>query len=281
MSQPTHPSPRRLPRRLPACCALATILGAFAPAQDAASKAAAEIETKVVDYQDDGTALQGYMAWPKGKQHSPGVMVVHEWKGHGDYARRRAEMLAQLGYAAFACDMYGKGVFAKDHQEAGQLAGVYLQDRSKMRARAAAGLDVLRNHPAADKERLAVIGYCFGGTTALECARAGAPGVRGVASFHGNLSAPQPAEAGALQARILVFHGADDAGVGKGIPAFEDEMRKANADWQFVAFGGAVHSFTVREAGADKSKGMAYDAKADARSWAMLGLFLAECFAGT
>jgi dienelactone hydrolase len=208
-------------------------------------------------------------------------MVVHEWKGHGDYARHRAEMLARLGYAAFACDMYGKGVFAKDHDEAGKLAGVFFQDRAKMRARAAAGLDVLRKHEAADKDRLAVIGYCFGGTTALECARAGSAGVRGVASFHGNLTAPQPAEAGAVKARVIVFHGADDAMVAKAVPAFEDEMRKAKADWQFVSFGGAVHSFTVKEAGDDKSKGMAYDEKADARSWAMLEAFLKECTAGS
>jgi dienelactone hydrolase len=122
------------------------------------------------------------------------------------------------------------------------------------------------------------MGYCFGGTTSLECARAGMAGVRGVASFHGNLATPEPAQAATLKAKIAVYHGADDAGVAKGIPAFEAEMRAAKADWQFVSYGGAVHSFTVKEAGDDPSRGAAYDAKADRRSWEALKLFLAEIF---
>jgi dienelactone hydrolase len=243
--------------------------------------AATELRTEVIDYRDGDVALQGYLAVPAHAGRTghplPAVMVVHEWRGHGEYVRHRAEMLARLGYVAFAADMYGKGVYAKDHTEAAALAGVYFQDRSKMRSRAAAGLAVLRAHQAVDPTRLAVMGYCFGGTAALECARAGFPGVLGVASFHGNLTTPQPAEAGTLQARVVVFHGADDQGVAKGLAGFEAEMRAAKADWQLVSFGGAVHSFTVPEAGADVSRGMAYDAKADARSWAMLQMFLFEC----
>lgn len=255
------------------------LLSAVSPAPLEAPPRRGEIKTEVVDYADGDVALQGYLAWdPSYSSRRPGVMVVHEWKGHGDYARRRAEELAKLGYVAFACDMYGKGVFAKDHEEAGKLAGVYFKDRAKMRARAAAGLDVLRKRPFVDAERLAVMGYCFGGTTSLECARAGFAGVRGVASFHGNLATPEPAQAATLKAKIAVFHGADDAGVAKGIPAFEAEMRAAKADWQFVSYGGAVHSFTVKEAGDDPSRGAAYDAKADRRSWAALKLFLAEIF---
>ncbi|MBK8100719.1 MAG: dienelactone hydrolase family protein [Planctomycetes bacterium] len=255
------------------------LLSLFAslPAQDAG--AAPAIVTEVIDYRDGDTALQGYLAVPVNAKAAPAIMVVHEWKGHGDYARHRAEMLARAGYVALACDMYGKGVFAKDHDEAGKLAGVFFQDRSKMRTRAAAGLDVLRARPEVDKDRLFVMGYCFGGTTSLECARAGMPGVRGVASFHGNLTSPQPAAAGAVAAKVIVFHGADDAWVNPGLPGFEKEMREAKADWQLVSFGGAVHSFTVKEAGNDKSQGMAYDAKADARSWSMLLAFLAECLA--
>jgi dienelactone hydrolase len=246
----------------------------------AAAPAPRDIKTETVEYRDGDVVLEGYLAYdPAVSAKRPGVMVVHEWKGHGPYARRRAEMLAREGYVAFACDMYGKGVFAKDHEEAAALAGVYFKDRSKMRARAAAGLAVLKNKPFVDAERLAVMGYCFGGTTSLECARAGFGGVRGVASFHGNLSAPEPASAQTLKAKIAVFHGADDAGVAKGIPAFEAEMRAAKADWQFTSYGGAVHSFTVPEAGNDPAKGAAYDEKADRRSWAALLLFLKECFA--
>lgn len=241
-------------------------------AQDAARPSEREIKTEVVDYQDGDVALQGYLAWdPSLPSPRPGVMVVHEWKGHGDYVRRRAEMLAKLGYVAFACDMYGKGVFAKDHEEAGKLAGVFASDRAKMRARASAGLDVLRKRPIVDAKRLVVMGYCFGGTTSLECARAGFEGVRGVASFHGNLSAPVKADAATLKSKIAVFHGADDAGVAKGLAAFEAEMRAAKADWFLVSFGNAVHGFTVLEA-------PAYDANADRRSWEMLRSFLTECF---
>lgn len=254
-------------------CAFSTVLPQDPPTKER------EIKTEVVAYRDGDVQLEGYLAYdPSVSATRPGIMVVHEWKGHGAYARRRAEMLAREGYVAFACDMYGKGVFAKDHEEAGALAGVFFKDRSKMRARAQAGLDVLRARPFVDKTKLAVIGYCFGGTTSLECARAGFAGVCGVASFHGNLSAPEPASAATLKAKIVVFHGADDAGVAKGIPAFEAEMRAAKADWQFVSYGGAVHSFTVPEAGDDPSKGAAYDAKADRRSFAALKAFLAECF---
>jgi dienelactone hydrolase len=247
------------------------LLGAAAPRR--------EIKTEVVEYKDGDVVLEGFLAWdPAASGRRPGVMVVHEWKGHGPYSRMRAEMVARLGYVAFACDMYGKGVFAKDHEEAGKLAGALSGDRAKMRARANAGLEVLRKRAEADPSKLAVMGYCFGGTTSLECARAGLDGVRGVASFHGNLGAPEPASAATLKAKVIVFHGAEDKGVNAGVAKFQDEMRAAKADWQFVSFGGAVHSFTVKEAGDDPAKGSAYDAKADRRSWKMLENFLAEVF---
>jgi dienelactone hydrolase len=238
----------------------------------------AKIVSKAVPYKHGDVQLEGWVYYDdaaKGKR--PGVLVVHEWYGLGDYAKRRAEMLAKLGYVAFAADMYGKGVYAKTHEEAGKLAGAVRGDRTLMRGRAMAAVDQLKAQPGVDAARLAAIGYCFGGTTVLELGRMGAP-LKGVASFHGSLDTPLPAQKGAVKAKVLVLHGADDKHVGPQVPAFEDEMRQAGADWQLVAYGGAVHSFTVKEAGDDPSKGMAYHADADRRSWKALLDFFQELF---
>ena len=250
---------------------------AFLAAALLAAPAGAKLRTKVVEYKDGETVLQGYAAWDDGfKDQRPGILVAHEWWGHGPYARRRAEMLARQGYTAFALDMYGKGVYATDHEQAGKLAGAFFNDRAAMRRRAMLGLDELKKLPYVDAKNLAAIGYCFGGTTVLELARMGAD-LKGVASFHGNLSTPTPAIE-KPKAKIAVFQGADDTMTMPAVPAFEDEMRKAGADWQFTAYGGAVHSFTVAEAGNDNSKGMAYNKEADERSWKALQDFFAEIF---
>lgn len=242
-----------------------------------AAPAAAKIRTKVVEYKDGDVVLEGYAAWEDGFMETrPGVLVVHEWWGHGPYARRRAEMLAKQGYTAFALDMYGKGVLAKDHETAGKLAGAFFGDRSAMRKRALAGLEELKKLPYVDKSKLAAIGYCFGGTTVLELARMGAD-LKGVASFHGNLSTPSPVQE-KPKARVVVFQGAEDKMTAGAIPAFQEEMDKAGADWQMTTYGGAVHSFTVPEAGDDPSKGMAYDKAADERSWRALLTFFGELF---
>jgi len=173
--------------------------------------------------------------------------------------------------------MYGKGVRAKDHQEAAKLSGLFFKDRKLMRSRAKAGLDVLRKHDRCDPNRIAAIGYCFGGTTVLEMARAGLD-LRGVASFHGGLGTPSPADAKTLQAKIMVFHGGEDGFTEPDLPKLRVEMKKAKADWQVVIFGGAVHSFTVMHAGNDPTRGIAYNENADRRSWEMLRDFLRECF---
>ncbi|MEQ1918367.1 MAG: dienelactone hydrolase family protein [Elusimicrobiota bacterium] len=244
----------------------------------AALPASALIKTKVVEYKDGDVVLQGYAAWEDGfKDSRPGVLVVHEWRGHGPYARKRAEQLAKLGFTAFAVDMYGKGVYAKDHEEAGKLAGVFFADRALMRRRALAGLEQLRKLPFVEQDKLGAIGYCFGGTTVLELARAGTA-LKGVVSFHGNLATPVPATE-TPKASILVLHGADDNFVNPGVPGFLEEMRKSKADWQFVQYGGAVHSFTVVEAGTDTAKGMAYNKEADRRSWDAMHSFFDELFA--
>jgi len=242
-----------------------------------ASVTRAEVRTEVVDYRQGDAVLEGYMAYDdsvKGKR--PGVLVAHEWMGHNAYVRRRAEMLARLGYVSFALDMYGKGVLAKDAKEAAALAGIYKKDRKLMRARASAGLDVLRKHPLVDPSRIAAIGYCFGGTTVLELARSGAD-LQAVVSFHGGLDTPTPEDAKNIRGKVLAMQGADDPFVPLAqVAAFEEEMRKGGVDWQFITYGGAVHSFTNPDAGNDNSKGAAYNEKADRRSWEAMKLFFAE-----
>jgi dienelactone hydrolase len=203
---------------------------------------------------------------------------VHEWTGLNAYAKRRAKQLAELGYIAFAVDMYGKGIRATDHEEAAKLSGVYRSDRQLMRRRILAGLEELKRHPLTDGTRLAAIGYCFGGMTVLELARSGAD-VVGVVSFHGGLSTPHPADAAQIKGQVLVLHGADDTFVTpEEVAAFESDMRQAGVRYRLITYPGAVHSFTVPEAGDDPSTGMAYNAEADTRSWEEMRAFLRDVF---
>lgn len=235
------------------------------------------LEEKEIEYRHGDILLRGFLAWNgavEGKR--PGLLVTHEWRGHNEYVRKRARDLAKLGYVVFALDMYGKGVYAADHKEAAERAGAFKKDRSLMRGRAKAGYDILLQQPQCDALKVVALGYCFGGTTSLELARSGAR-LAGVASFHGDLSTPNPADAASIKGKVLVFHGAEDPHYKDDhVIAFMNEMRGAKVDYQVVFLGGAVHSFTVPEAGNDPSKGSAYDAKADARSWRMLLDFLKE-----
>ncbi len=244
-----------------------------------ATMAQGEIMTKSVDYQDGGTQLEGFLAWDNSIDGPrPGVLVVHEWTGLNDYAKMRCRMLAELGYVAFAVDMYGKGIRPQTTEEAAKQAGIYRSDRQLMRRRVNAGLDVLVNNDLCDPKRVAAIGYCFGGGTALELARSGA-NIAGVVSFHGNLDTPDPNDAKNIKCKILVCHGADDPHVTwDQVLAFVDEMRAAKVDYQFIAYSGAVHSFTNPASGDDPSQGVAYNAEADHRSWAHMKLFFDEIF---
>jgi len=238
-----------------------------------------QIETQSVEYKHGDVVLQGYLAYPAditGKR--PGVLVVHEWWGHNEYARNRAEQLAELGYVAFALDMYGKGITTDDPQKAGELAGQFYQDRQLMRDRASAGLEILKKQKYTDNNKLAVIGFCFGGTTALELARGGAE-IQGCVSFHGGLNTPNTEDGKNIKASILVLHGADDPYVKtEEVLAFQDEMRQAGVDWQMNYFSGAVHAFTNPAAGSDNSTGAAYNAKAAKRSWKAMREFFNEIF---
>lgn len=241
--------------------------------------ARAAVRKETVEYRQGDTVLEGYLAFDDARKGPrPGVLIVHEWKGLNDYARKRAEQLAELGYVAFAADIYGKGVRPKDNEEAAATAGKYKSDRKLMRARARAGLDVLAANPKVDPAKLAAIGYCFGGTTVLELARSGAP-LAGTVSFHGHLDTPHPNDARSIKGKVLILHGADDPTVPpKQIADFQEEMRRAGVDWRMTSYGGAVHGFTVPSAGNDPSKGVAYDKKADERSFEEMKDFLREIF---
>jgi dienelactone hydrolase len=239
----------------------------------------AELVRENVEYKQGDLTLKGYFVYDEAMiGQRPGVLVVHEWWGLNDYAKRRADELAQLGYLALACDIYGNGKTASTPEEARALVMPFYTDRALLRARVRAGFDELRRSLQCDTTRVAAIGYCFGGMSVLELARSGAP-LAGVVSFHGGLSTPHPEDAKNIRGKVLALHGGDDPNVKpEEVTAFEDEMRKAGVDWQLIVYGGAVHSFTNPASGNDPSKGVAYNEKADHRSWEAMKAFLAEIF---
>ncbi|NNG12627.1 MAG: dienelactone hydrolase family protein [Halobacteria archaeon] len=233
-----------------------------------------------VSYQAGDTTLKGYIAYDAAVEgRRPGILVVHEWWGHNDYARKRAERLAALGYTALAVDMYGEGKTADHPDDAGKFAGAIRQNLPLMQSRFEAAREFLTRHPTVDPESNAAIGYCFGGGVVLEMARQGLD-LDAVVSFHGSLGGGTRAEAGKVKARILVANGADDPFVSaEQISAFKAEMDAAGADYTFINYPGARHSFTNPDAdrfGESFDLPLAYDAAADADSWrAMLELFAA------
>jgi dienelactone hydrolase len=239
----------------------------------------AQVKLDPVEYKQGDATLEGYIAYDASIQAPrPGVVIVHDRMGVGDYVKMRAEQIVKLGYVAFVADIFGKGVRPKDAQEASQLTGKFRADRALLRARASAAVKELKEHKLVDGTRVAAIGYCFGGGTVLELARSGED-IAGFVSFHGNLDTPNPDDATNIKGKVLVMHGADDPFVqAKDVQAFQAEMRKAKVDWQFVAYGGAVHAFTQKGAGNDPSKGAAYNERADVRSFEELVRFLHEVF---
>lgn len=240
----------------------------------------AEIRTEVVEYSDGDVTLEGFVAWDTERTaaSAPGVLVVHQWMGLTDYEKLRCRQLAELGYTAFALDIYGKGIRPGTPQEAAKQAGIYKTDRKLYRRRLNLGLSQLKSRPGVSPNQLGAVGYCFGGTGVLELARSGAQ-VSGVVSFHGGLDSPEPEAGKNIKCSILVCHGADDPFIPvKDIEAFQSELNNAKVDWQMDIYSGAVHSFTQPMAGNDNSKGAAYNEKADKRSWIAMKSFFDEVF---
>ena len=240
----------------------------------------AGIKTEKVAYTDAaGTALEGVVAWDdaaKGKR--PAVVVIHDWMGISDNTELRARELAQMGYVAFAADIYGKGVRPKDQKGAGELAGKFKGDRALLRKRAQAAVDVVSKRADVDTTKIAAIGFCFGGTTTIELAKSGAP-LKGIVSFHGGLDAPVAGDSKNIKGKVLVLHGAADPFVPqKDIEAFSKDLNDAKIDWTMTSYAGAVHAFTVPAAGNDPSKGAAYDEKASKRAFIAMKAFFDEIF---
>lgn len=242
----------------------------------------AKVVSRVVHYHAGDTKLTGFLAYDtKFKGKRPGVLVVHEWWGQNAYARKRAVMLAKLGYVAFALDMYGNGKTATHPKDAGRFAGMVRKNMPLARARFMAALEQLKADPHTEKDKIAAIGYCFGGGIVLQMARQGID-LRGVASFHGSLATNSPAKPGAIKARIMVFNGEDDPfTTAAQIAAFKQEMQHAGAHYEFINYPGAKHSFTNPGATALGKKfnlPLAYNAKADKDSWAKMQVFFKQIF---
>jgi dienelactone hydrolase len=240
----------------------------------------AQVQTKTIEYRDGDVVLEGFVAWDPAKTSaaSPGILVIHQWLGLTDYEKSRCKQLAELGYVALAVDVYGKGVRPANMQEAAKLSGSYKADRQLYRQRLKLGLEQLQQQPGVDQRKLAAIGYCFGGTGAIELARSGAR-IAGVVSFHGGLDSPNPADGQQIKSKILICHGADDPFVPVAeIEAMQAEFNSAQVDWQMISYSGTVHSFTQPMAGNDNSLGAAYNALSDARSWQAMQQFFQELF---
>ncbi len=285
-----------MPRFITLCCIM--LCAACGPAEEPPADEAAPVEemtelasedsessnihTETINYNAGGVTLQGYLAYdPAQGGERPGVLVVHEWWGQNDYIRRRARMLAELGYTALAVDMYGDGKNTEHPEDANKFMMEVLGNLDVAEARFRAAYDLIAAQEATDPAKIAAIGYCFGGAVVLHMARTGMD-LEGVASFHGNLATKTPAEPGNVKAKVLVLHGADDPFVpAEQVEAFKSEMESAKVDLEFLAYPGAVHSFTNPGAtaiGEEFDLPLAYDESADEKSWAKLDSFLEEIF---
>ncbi len=241
-----------------------------------------QVKGAEVSYEADDITMKGYIAYDENMERSrPGVLIIHEWWGHNDYVRARADELAQMGYVALALDMYGDGKTAAHPEDAGKFSSAVMQNMEGAKARFAKALETLKNHPMCDSTRTAAIGYCFGGSVALTMANAGFD-LDGVAAFHSGLQLPVMPKAGAVQAKVLVCNGADDPFIpAEQTEAFQNAMDEAGVDYEYHAYEGAVHGFTNPEAdslGQEFDLPLAYDTEADEQSWQELKDLFAEIF---
>lgn len=240
------------------------------------------IVTKEVSYSSDSVTLKGFLAYNENqKDVRPGVIVVHEWWGHNQYARKRAKMLAELGYIALAVDMYGDGKQANHPDDAGKFAMAIMQNMPTAKARFNAGLNFLKEQPQTDKSKLAAIGYCFGGGIVLRMA-VGGEDLKGVVSFHGSLPTDSVENPKQIKAKLLVCNGEADKFVPvEQIDAFKKAMVDAGINFKFVNYPGAVHSFTNPDAdslGKKFNLPLAYNKQADEQSWLEMQKFFKEIF---
>ncbi len=242
----------------------------------------AEIKGEEVEYKANGTTLKGYLAYDdsiNGKR--PGILVVHEWWGHNEYARKRADMLAELGYTALAVDMYGEGKNTKHAEDAKKFMTDVMSNMEVAQKRFGAAMDFLKAQPSVEPDKMAAIGYCFGGGVVLYMASVGED-LDGVVSFHGSLGAAAKPEPGTVKAKILVFTGGDDPFVPKEqVDAFREQMDEGNVDYRVVVYPGVRHSFTNPEAdeyGKNNDLPLVYDKVADEKSWSEMKEFLKSVF---
>lgn len=246
----------------------------------AAKSASGAVVSRPVEYSHGGTLCKGVLFLDdavKGKR--PAVMVVHEFWGLNDYVRKRCAMLAELGYAAFAADMYGDGMVTTHAPEASGWSKQIQANIQTWRERALKALDILKAQPEVDPARVAAMGYCFGGSTVMQMAYAGAD-LRGVASFHGALPPAEGVAKGSIKAKVLACHGADDAFIpAEKVEAFQKSLSEAGAVWEFITYSGTKHSFTNPDADKAGMANAAYNKRADMRSWEALLGFLKEVFA--
>jgi dienelactone hydrolase len=241
---------------------------AMTVAVTAAGTAPAAVQTKTVEYEAGGVKLRGVLAYDDAtKDKRPGVLVFPEWWGLNDYAKNRAKQLAEMGYVAFAADLYGDGKVVTTAEDAMKQATALRSDVKAWRGRAEAALKVLTGQPNVDASKVAAIGYCLGGSTALQLAYGGAD-LKAVSTFHAALPTPKPEEAKAIKARLLINHGAADKFIPeKAVTDFRSALEAAGVKYEFVSFPGVVHSFTVPDADKANNPGMKYDKTADETSW--------------
>ncbi len=242
--------------------------------------ASKNIQTQTIEYKQGDQVLEGYLAYDANLQGKrPGVLVIHEWTGLNDFVRGQARQLAEMGYVAFAADIYGKGIRPQPPTASGQEASKYYNDRNLAKARANAGFEVLRSQANVDAGKTAAIGYCFGGSMALELARSGAD-ADGFVVFHGGLR-PTESEGKNIKGKVLVLNGADDTAVpATDIAKFKTEMDSGGVDWQLINYSNTVHAFTNPDSGArtGPTDNAAYNADSARRSWEAMKDFFAEIF---
>ena len=238
------------------------------------------IQNRLVDYHDGDVVLEGMLAWDDAMDGPrPGVLVSHAWRGRSDFEDGKANALAELGYAAFALDLYGKGVRGSGPEENAALMQPFLDDRAMLQQRLLVSLDTMRQRDPVDAGKVAAIGFCFGGLCVLDMARTGAD-LAGVVSFHGLFAAPGNTEGNTIRAKVLALHGWDDPmSTPDNVLALSKELTAMGADWQLHAYGNTMHAFT-NPAANDRQMGTVYDATADRRSFRSMQNFLEEVFNG-